>query len=94
MIKEQKKVLKRHPNAKLIKNDTGNFIITVNDVILAEEYFLPDADTEEIAWYYAAMSCKTTQHFNRTHPLKIDINFGGDEAKNDRIENRKRRGRK
>ena len=50
---------------------------------------MPDVYTEEDAWSHAALACKTSQHFNRTHPTRMDLKSL--EAKLMRIENRKRR---
>ena len=41
---------------------------------------------------YAAIACKTTQNFNRTHPSRMDLK--SIESKLDRINRRKRRGRR
>ena len=82
MTKEQRKVLKRFPNAKLSYDDNGYKVIMIN-------FWQPAKD-----WEYASMACRTTQQFNRTHPLKVEIDFGGEEAKNMRIERRKRNGKK
>ena len=89
MNKDKKRVLKDYPNAIVGRKDDGSFIVTDGDYALAEEFFLPPALTEDEAWSHAALSCKTTQHFNRTHPLRLDLK--GFEAKMARIEKRKRR---
>lgn len=94
MTKEQRKVLKRFPNAKLSYDDNGYKVIMINFWQPAKDYFLPDTMDTNKAWEYASMACKTTQQFNRTHPLKVEIDFGGEEAKNMRIERRKRNGKK
>jgi hypothetical protein len=89
MNKDKKRVLKDYPNAYVgIKYD-GSYIVLDGDIALAEEFFLPPALTEDEAWSHAALSCKTAQHFNRTHPLRLDLK--GFEAKMARIEKRKRR---
>jgi hypothetical protein len=89
MNKDKKRVLKDYPNAYIGIKDDGSYIVLDGDIILAEEFFLPPALTEDEAWSHAALSCKTTQHFNRTHPLRLDLK--GLEAKMARIEKRKRR---
>ena len=71
--REEKRVLKEYPNAKCVMDDQGYFIVTVNDVVLGEEYYLPPAIESIIAWSNAALACKTTQNFNRTHPLRMDL---------------------
>ena len=89
MNKDKKRVLKDYPNAYVGIKDDGSYIILNGDIALAEEFFLPPALTEDEAWSHAALSCKTAQHFNRTHPLRLDLK--GFEAKMARIEKRKRR---
>jgi hypothetical protein len=89
MNKDKKRVLRDYPNAIVGRKDDGSFIVIDGDYALAEEFFLPPALTEDEAWSHAALSCKTTQHFNRTHPMRLDLK--GFEAKMARIEKRKRR---
>ena len=33
---------------------------------------MPETADPDKAWEYAAIACRTTQNFNRTHPLRID----------------------
>lgn len=91
MTKAEKKVRKVYPNAKLGYDDNGYRVIKVNDLILSEEYFLPDTYDDNKAWEYAAVACTVSQNFNRTHPLRMDLSSL--EEKIQRIENRKTRGR-
>jgi hypothetical protein len=91
MVRNQKRVLKEYPNAKCTLNDNGEYIIVVDDVILAEEYFLPPAYDTLSAWANAALACKTTQNFNRTHPLRMDLTNIEDKLL--RMEKRKKRGK-
>jgi len=53
---------------------------------------MPATVCEETAWEYAAIACRTAQNFNRTHPMKMDL--GDIESKLNRINNRKRRGKR
>ena len=92
MTREQKRVLKEYPKAKCTIDDNGHFIIIVDDIILAEEYYLPPALDTITAWANAALACKTTQNFNRTHPLRMDLT--NIEDKLIRMEKRKTRGKK
>lgn len=92
ITREQKRVIKEYPNAKCTIDDNGHYIIIVDDIILAEEYFLPPAMDVATAWTNAALACKTTQNFNRTHPLRMDLT--GIEDKLHRIDKRKKRGNK
>lgn len=73
ITRDQKRVLKDFPNARLTSDDNGNLIVMSGDVFLAEEYFLPETQDADVAWKYAALSCRTTQNFNRTHPDRLDM---------------------
>ena len=85
------KVKRKAPNAKLNVDWEGNFFITDGDTIIAEDYFFPPTKNKIQAWEYALLAIKTTQHFNRTHPLKTD--FYGEEEKIDRIHRRQLKGK-
>ena len=89
--KNKKKVLKQYPNAYIDYRQEGVRVMS-GDTYLAEEYFMPNTYNEDTAWEYAAIACKTTQNFNRTHPMKMGL--GDIEEKINRINRRKRRGRK
>lgn len=91
-MKAKNQVLKRFPNAKLSSDDNGYRVITVDDISLTKDYFLPDTMDDNQAWEYAAIAVKVTQNFNRTHPNRID--HTSLEAKIGRIENRKRKGKR
>jgi len=91
-MKEKAKVLKHYPNARLMIRDDGSYVIENDEVVLAEEYLLPDAFDEPTAWKYAALACKTTQNFNRTHPDRLDLS--DIESKLSRIQIRKRNAKK
>jgi hypothetical protein len=90
--KHQKRVLKQYPAAKLITLDDGTYAVINNEEILASEYFLPPASTVDSAWEYAAIACKTTQNFNRTHPDRMDLTTL--ESKLSRIQKRKKHAKK
>tara|TARA_Y100000593_G_scaffold94802_1_gene196215 strand:- start:297 stop:596 length:300 start_codon:yes stop_codon:yes gene_type:complete len=89
--RNKKKVLKQYPNAFAEQNSNGIRIMS-GDIFIAEEYFMPETSCEHTAWEYAAMSCKLTQNFNRTHPDRMDLSQI--EGKLNRINKRKRRGRR
>jgi len=91
MDKNQKRVLKEYPQAIVAKKDDGAYVVIDGeyDHSIAQEFFLPNVYTEIEAWSHAALACKTSQHFNRTHPTRMDLKSL--EAKLLRIENRKRR---
>ena len=68
----KKKVLKQYPNAQVTYTDNGIQIMS-GDIFIAEEFYLPVTNSEDKAWEYAALACKTTQQFNRTHPSRMDL---------------------
>jgi hypothetical protein len=68
----KKKVLKQYPNAKVIYCETGVQIMS-GDIFIAEEFYLPPTHSEDKAWEYAALACRTTQQFNRTHPSRMSL---------------------
>ena len=86
----KKRVLRDYPNAYAEHGQEGIRIMS-DDIFIAEEYFMPNTNDEDKAWEYAALACKTTQNFNRTHPSRMDL--GAIESKLNRINKRKRRGR-
>lgn len=93
-MKLQQKVLKKIPNAKLYSATNGYFIGYESDegiVNLLADMLLPNQETKEKAWECALLSVKTTQNFNRTHPLKVDMYSELD--KQERIEKRKNKGK-
>jgi|TARA_R100000084_G_C4615916_1_gene130520 hypothetical protein len=87
----KKKVLRQYPNAKPVQSTDG-IQIHAGDIFIAKEYYMPSTRCIDTAWEYAAIACKTTQNFNRTHPMKMEL--GAIEEKINRINRRKRRGRK
>ena len=92
MEKDRKRVLKDHPHAYMSRENDGSYIVLDGEYAVAEEFYLPPALSEAEAWGHAALACKTTQNFNRTHPLRMDLK--NIEAKMQRIEKRKQRGKK
>jgi hypothetical protein len=88
MTKFQKQVLKKYPNARLEYEMDECFIVN-GDIMLSEEYLMPTTTDPDKAWEYAAIACRTTQNFNRTHPLRVDDREV--EARVQRILNRKNR---
>tara|TARA_R110002050_G_C8679958_1_gene492863 strand:+ start:292 stop:591 length:300 start_codon:yes stop_codon:yes gene_type:complete len=87
----KKKVLGQYPNAKVESFNDG-IRVTDGDMFIAEEFYLPTTKCEDKAWEYAALACKTKQHFDRTSPLRMDLT--DIESKLNRIHNRKKRGRR
>ena len=85
------RVLKRYPNARPIHGSDGVQIMS-GDIFIAKDFYMPVTLSEDKAWEYAAIACRTKQNFDRTHPMKMDL--GAIEAKINRINRRKNRGRK
>lgn len=88
MNKFQQLVLKHYPNAYLDYSEDG-YVVLSDGIFLAEEYLMPNTYDPDKAWEYAAMCCKITQNFNRTHPLRMDLS--SIEQKMGRINQRKRK---
>lgn len=94
----QNKVLKRYPNARMewdqLDDGSDRLVVKVGNMILQDEFFLPNTTDDFFSWYYAALSVKTTQQFNRTHPMKLQMNFGDKEEKKKRINKRRKSGKR
>ena len=86
----KKRVLKDYPEA-YADHDCDGYKIMSGDIFIAKEYYMPVTHDVDKAWEYAALACKVTQNFNRTHPSRMDLTQI--EGKLDRINNRKKRGR-
>ena len=68
----KKKVLGEYPNARPEQTSEGVRIMS-GDNFIAAEFYLPKTSCEETAWEHAALACRTTQQFNRTHPMRMDL---------------------
>jgi len=66
-------VLDYYPNAKCIKNKNEGYYIYDGETYIFDEYLLPDANSEMLAWDQAVTVIQTTQNFNRTHPLRMEL---------------------
>ena len=86
----KKRVLRDYPNA-YVDHDGDGYKIMAGEKFIAEDYFLPETHDLDKAWEYAALACKTTQNFNRSHPERMDLS--NVESKLNRINKRKKRGR-
>lgn len=98
MEKFKNKVISKYPNALLTKDFDedklqNRLVVKVGDKVLQDEYFLPNSNDEFFSWYYASLSVKVTQQFNRTHPDKLIINYGDKIEKTKRIVRRKMNGK-
>lgn len=77
LAKAKASVLMYYPGAKVSKEGTEFTIIDTveDDLDILQEYFLPYAASADDAWHRAALTVKTTQNFNRTHPEKMSLEF-------------------
>lgn len=89
--KERKKVIKKLPNAKLASDEYGLYYISNDGEDIGEEYFLPHSPDILQAWKNALLTIRTTQQFNRTHPLRVEMD---DFDKLNRVDRRRKAGRK
>ena len=78
------RVLRDYPNAS-VDYDGDGYKIMSGDIFIAKDYYLPETHSLDIAWEYAALACKTTQNFNRSHPSRMDLS--NLESKLNRINN-------
>mgnify|MGYP003114051125 CR=1 FL=1 len=84
------RVLRDYPKAYADYDGEGYKIMS-GDVFIAKDYYMPITYDLDKAWEYAALACKTTQNFNRSHPMRMDLS--NLENKLNRINKRKTRGR-
>ena len=91
MTKEEKKVLHKYPDAKLHYGLNGDCFIMAGELNLNEEFFMPATSDPEQAWEYAAISARTKQHFDRTHPNRMGLS--SDERKKSRYSRRRNKGK-
>ena len=77
LSKFQKSVQSKYPNSYCEVDDNNNAFVIVpelgDDYKPADEYLFPLTESIETAWKYAADSLKITQHFNRTHPERMQL---------------------
>jgi len=91
MTTEQKKVLLKYPDAVLHHGMNGECFVQVGELNLNEEFLMPATSDPSMAWEYAALSTRTKQQFDRTHPNRM--NLSSDERKKSRYSRRKNKRR-
>jgi hypothetical protein len=91
MTTEQKKVLLKYPDAKLQHGMNGECFVRVGELNLNDEFLMPATSDPSSAWEYAALSMRTKQHFDRTHPNRMGLS--SDERKKSRYSRRRNKGR-
>lgn len=88
----QKKTNKRFPDCRVVQDEYGLwYIMDMHGQNTFEEFFIPHQKTEREAWEMGQLTASTIQNFNRTHPLKVDMQVESDERKASRITRRKTR---
>jgi len=81
------KVEKLYPGCYLEYTDEGYTIMDSGDSDILAEYILPVGKTPIQAWELAALTAKTTQNFNRSHPERLSLEI--DEDKLSRMSRRR-----
>lgn len=89
----QKQTNKRFPNCRAVTDEYGLwYIMDMHGEDTFEEFFLPHVATEREAWEMGKLTAQTIQNFNRTHPLKVDMELTeSGEMKQMRVNNRRRK---
>ena len=65
----------------------GECFVRVGELNLNEEFLMPATNDPSLAWEYAALSTRTKQQFDRTHPNRM--NLSSDERKKSRYSRRR-----
>jgi len=65
--------MNKYPKAKVCYDFNGNCTIVNDDINIAEDFYMPATSSEEEAWNLAAISIRTKQNFDRTHPDRMDL---------------------
>jgi|DEB0MinimDraft_3_1074331.scaffolds.fasta_scaffold05075_11 hypothetical protein len=86
--KIMKRIMKKHPTAKLMFDQEKNLYVDINGRNLMDDHLLPPTKDVHTAWEMAELSLKMTQNFNRTHPLRVDMYSSSD--KKGRIKKRRK----
>lgn len=89
IAKIRTKVEKQYPGCCLSYSEEGYTIEDSEGTDILSEYFLPLGKTPIEAWQLAALTAKTTQNFNRTHPERLSLEM--DEEKLNRIARKRTR---
>jgi hypothetical protein len=89
MTKERRTVMNKYPSAKVSYDFDGNCTIVNDDINISEDFYMPLTSSEEEAWKQAAISIRTKQNFNRTHPNRMDLSTL--ESKMNRLDKRRKK---
>ena len=89
MMKARRTVTNKYPAAQACYDFDGNCTIMVDGMDLCEEFFMPVTSDESKAWEYAALSIRTKQNFDRTHPNRMDLE--SIESRMSRLDKRKKK---
>lgn len=91
--KNRAKTLKWYPGAIVAQDLDGDFYIEHQETNIFEEFLLTNASSPAEAWEKGALCAKTTQNFNRTHPLR-DMDLSTNDAETQEVKKRRGRPRK
>ena len=89
MTKARRTVMNKYPSAKVSYDFDGNCTIVNDDINISEDFYMPLTSSEEEAWKQAAISIRTKQNFNRTHPNRMDLSTL--ESKMNRLDKRRKK---
>jgi hypothetical protein len=81
--------MNKYPSAKVSYDFDGNCTIVNDDINISEDFYMPLTSSEEEAWKHAAISIRTKQNFNRTHPNRMDLSTL--ESKMNRLDKRRKK---
>ena len=73
MTKQQKKVLRKYPDAAIHYGMNGECYILADGLNLAADFCMPGTSSTEVAWEYAEIASRTKQHFDRSHPNRMNL---------------------
>jgi len=89
MTKAQRTVMNKYPSAKVSYDFDGNCTIVNDGINISEDFFMPMTTSEDEAWTQAAISLRTKQNFDRTHPNRMDLSTL--ESKMNRLDKRRKK---
>jgi len=88
----QKQTTKRFPGCKAVTDEYGLwYIMDMHGEDTFEQFMIPHQESERLAWEMGKLTAQTIQNFNRTHPLKVDMEISDSERKSYRVNKRRKR---
>jgi hypothetical protein len=73
MTNQQKKVLRKYPDAEIHYGMNGECHVLADGLNLAAEFCMPGTSSTDVAWEYAEIAARTKQHFDRSHPNRMNL---------------------